>query len=112
VSAYTTLASALLFPVHELLKRHDTTRIRRALEVSQWLEPEALRAAQLQRLRTFLQDIAQGVPYYRELFARERFEPAGLQSVADLAALPALTKPIIRTRYDDLKHREARALGR
>ena len=48
---YTRLASGLLFPLHERFKGHTSVRVRRALERSQWLAPEALAALQVQRLR-------------------------------------------------------------
>ena len=36
------------------------------------------------------------VPHYRELFARRKFDPRAVSSLADLARLPFLTKDIIR----------------
>ena len=96
MSFYTKLVSGALFPLHERLKRHDSTAMRRRLERSQWWSREAIEADQLQRLRLFLVDIGTHVPYYQELFARLQFKPAQLQSLADLGALPLLTKASIR----------------
>ena len=72
---YTRFASGLLFPVHERLKGHCSVALRRRLERSQWLEPDALLAEQLGRLRAFLADIGQRVPYYRDLFRERGFDP-------------------------------------
>jgi phenylacetate-CoA ligase len=102
-SLYTRAAAGLLFPLHERLKGHDTVARLRALEASQWHSPERLRADQAERLRAYLQRIGTQVPYYAELFARLRFDPAAVRSAADLAALPLLEKADIRTHAERMK---------
>ncbi len=89
---YTRLCAAVLFPLHERLKGHDSVALRRRLEVSQWWTAEQIAADQAQRLRLFLVDIGQHVPYYRELFARTGFDPQRVASAADLQRLPLLGK--------------------
>jgi phenylacetate-CoA ligase len=78
----------------------------RRLEESQWWSPQALATWQTGRLRAFLIDIGQRVPYYQSLFAMHGFDPRRLQSAADLQALPLLTKATIRAQGAQL-----RALG-
>jgi phenylacetate-CoA ligase len=112
MSAYTRAVAALLFPLHERLKRHDSVAVRRALEQSQWWPAERLQALQLQRLRTLLAEAGRHVPYYRDLFREQGFDPAGVQSLADLQRLPFLTKALIRTHTEALKHEQARGLAR
>lgn len=109
---YTRFVSAALFPLQERLKRHDTVRVRRAMEASQWWPRERIAALQLQRLQTLLQDAALHVPYYRELFARAAFDPAAVRSTADLQALPFLTKVDIRAHSDALRADDAVGLAR
>ena len=99
---YTGIVSSLLFPMHEHLKRHDTVAIRRRLESSQWWPAAELAALRLRRLRTLLRDAAVHVPYYRDAFARQGFDPAGVDSLADLERLPFLTKPLIRAHTEAL----------
>lgn len=101
--AYTRVASGAIFPLHERLKNHSSVARRRELERTQWLTPEQLASIQLQNLRRFLQTIGQRVPYYRDLFESLRFDSAGVTSVADLSALPLLTKADIRRHTDRLK---------
>ena len=72
------------------------------LEASQWRTPEEIEAAQTGALRRLLKHAADDIPYYRELFAKHDFDPRGVRSRADLAALPLLTREIIRERYKDL----------
>lgn len=102
-SLYTRLASGLLFPLHERLKGHDSVAVRRRLEESQWWSHARLEVYRVERLRSFLKGIGQTVPFYRKLFADIGFDPASVQSLADLSALPLLTKSIIRGNVDALK---------
>jgi phenylacetate-CoA ligase len=103
MSVYTRLTAGVLFPLHEWAKGHDSVAVRRRLERSQWFTPDVLRAEQAARLRGFLVEIGQRVPYYRDLFARLGFDPAALASAADLQRLPLMGKPEIRAHLEELK---------
>ncbi|MCD0423655.1 AMP-binding protein [Rubrivivax sp. JA1024] len=109
---YTRFTSGVLFPLHERLKRHDSVAVRRALEASQWWPPERLEALRVERLRTLLTQAGQHVPYYRELFAEHRFDPAAVTSVADLQRLPFLSKAVVRAQGERLRHEQAEGLAR
>mgnify|MGYP001809772640 CR=1 FL=1 len=112
MSVYTSLVSGLLFPLQERLKHHDTVRVRRELERTQWWSPEQIEALQLERLRRLLAEAAAHVPFYQRRFAEAGFDPAALRSVADLRAIPPLTKADIRAHFDDLRHAHAKPLAR
>jgi len=112
MSLYTSLVSTVLFPLHERLKHHDSVALRQQMEDVQWWPAERIAAFQLQRLRDLLQDVATHVPYYTALFAQHGFDPASVQSTADLQRLPFLTKPIIRANTEALKHAKAQGLAR
>jgi phenylacetate-CoA ligase len=105
-SAYTRVASGLLFPLHERLKGHHSVGMREKLEQSQWLKPAELAQLQLRHLRSFLADIGQRVPYYQQLFARLGFDPMLMRSTAELARLPLLTKADIRSNTDAMMARD------
>jgi phenylacetate-CoA ligase len=109
---YTRLVSGLLFPLHERIKGHDSTALRRAMEVSQWWSAERLEELQLARLRALLAHARAHVPYYRDLFQSIGFEPDAVRAIADLAALPFLTKADIRANLEKLKAEGARNLAR
>lgn len=111
-SLYTSFVAGLLFPAQERLKGHDSPRIRRAMEASQWWPRERIEAHQAQRLRDLLVEVDQHVPYYREVFAKEHFDPATVRSSADLQRLPFLTKALIRSHTDRLRADNARGLAR
>lgn len=111
-SLYTSVCSGLLFPLHERLKRHDSVAVRRRLEQSQWWPRERIIADQAERLRGFLVDVGRHVPYWRQHFERSGFDPARLQSVADLRRLPLLTKSDIRAHVESLKADDAGPLAR
>lgn len=109
---YTTLVSSLLFPLHERLKRHDSPRIRRDMEDVQWWPADRIATLQLERLRRFLTEVGQHVPYYRDMFARIGFEPGAMTGLHDMARLPFLTKPLIRAHTEALRHVHADGLAR
>ena len=109
---YTRFVSGALFPLQEWLKKHDTVRVHRDMEASQWWPRQRILDLQLKRLQALLQDVALHVPYYRELFARTGFDPAAVRSVADLQALPFLTKAEIRAHADALRADNAAGLAR
>ncbi len=112
-SLYTALVSRVLFPMHELLKRHTTVAVRRGLEASQWSTPAELEALQLRRLRRLLERANRAVPYYRDLFRDIGFDPArDLSSLADLTRLPRLDKATIRANGDRMKAGDAVGLAR
>ncbi len=108
---YTPLISSLVFPLQERLKRHSTVAVRRRMEQSQWWAPEQIAALQAARLRALLVDAAR-VPYWRELFARLKFDPGAVTGPQDLQALPLLDKPTIRANTEAMKHPQAQGLAR
>jgi phenylacetate-CoA ligase len=109
---YTRFAAGVLFPLQERVKKHSTVAVRAALEESQWWPPSRIEALQLQRLRALLSAAATDVPYYRDLFEREGFDPASVASLADLSRLPCLDKTLIRANLESLKSVRAGPLAR
>ena len=112
VSLYTHFSAGFLFPLHERLKGHNTVALRQQLEQSQWWSPEQLEIHQVRRLRAFLTEIANRVPYYRHVFRLQGFDPQALQSTVDLKALPLLTKQDIRQHGDQFIARGHRPMSR
>jgi phenylacetate-CoA ligase len=111
-SAYTRFVSNVAFPLHERLKRHSTTAIRQELEATQWWPRDRLAAWQAARLQALFMHAATFVPYYRDVFKEHGFNAASVQSVADLARLPFLTKEVVRANADRLRSDGARNLTR
>lgn len=93
----------MLWPAWEgIVKRRDTLTHLSYLEQSQWEATEVRRKRELADLIALLDFAGREVPYYRELFRAQRFEPRGVTSAADLLALPVLTRELVRERYADL----------
>ena len=103
VSWYTGFCSRLLFPLHENFKGHDSVAVRKRLEESQWWPADRLAAYRVERLREFLVDIGQRVPFYRDLFKRLAFEPTSVDTLEALSALPLLAKQDIRANVERIK---------
>jgi len=112
MSLVTNICSSILFPLHERVKGHASVRMRESLEQTQWWPAERIAAVQLQRLREFLSDIEQRVPYYRDQFSSANFDPSTIASLADLERLPRLGKPEIRANLERLKASGATGLNR
>ena len=112
MGAYTSLVSSLLFPLHERIKKHDSVSVRSEMEKSQWWGAERLDALRLSRLRTLLKNAGENVPYYKRLFVELAFDPDTIETVDDLQKLPFLTKSIIKTNTEAMKHVQARGLAR
>ncbi len=100
---YTRFVRSVLFPAHERIKGHTSVALRERLEQSQWQASEQIAAAQGRRLREFLVEIGRRVPYYRDLFASLGFDPARVDSAADLQGLPLLNKATIREHAERMK---------
>ncbi len=111
-SIYTRFASGVLFPLHEKLKGHHSVAMRRQLERTQWWSAEQLRQLQLERLRAFVGQVYQRVPYYRRVMEQAGLTPEDVRSVDDLRQFPILTKKIIRENVEELKARDAGRLTR
>lgn len=112
MNVYTRLVSGLLFPLQEKLKGHDTVRVHRAMERSQYWPRARLEALRVERLRALLRHAGTHVPYYRELFARVGFDADADIGLDDLCRLPLLDKAAIRAHGDALKSDQARGLAR
>ncbi len=112
MSLYTTLCSKVIFPLHERLKHHQSVAIRRRLEEQERWPRERLEAWRVERLRTFLMRIGKNVPYYRDLFAANSFDPATITSIADLQRLPLTDKAAMRAAGDSIKADDAVDLSR
>jgi phenylacetate-CoA ligase len=87
-----------------LLKTALLLRGSRALDVLREIEdaprrsPEEVRAGQMRRLSALLAHAEARVPYYRELFRKLGIQSRDIRTLEDFAALPVLTKDIIRER--------------
>jgi phenylacetate-CoA ligase len=112
MSLYTQLVSNVLFPLHENLKKHDTVRVRKDMEKTQWLALDELKKLQLARLKSFLIDVQQHVPYYQQLFQQLAFDPVAIESLSDLSCLPLTSKSVIRANTEQLKADDAIGLAR
>ncbi len=112
MSIYTSFISSILFPLHEHIKKHDSVRVRKEMESSQWRDNIVLQELQLSKLCYLLKHAQKHVPYYRKLFSETGFKPDYIQSISDLAQIPLLDKSIIRTNSEEIKSEIAQDLDR
>jgi phenylacetate-CoA ligase len=102
-SFYAWAYGKVLFPAWQRAIRGRPVREHQEwLGRTQWLsraELDGLRLASLQRL---LEHAGRHVPYWSQLFRTVGFEPRAVRSLADLDALPVLTREIVQERFHDL----------
>ena len=72
------------------------------LRPAAFAKPADLKAAQWQRLSALLAHAEAHVPYYREMFSSLGIHSPDIRNLEDFAALPVLTKDIVRERQRDL----------
>jgi phenylacetate-CoA ligase len=93
----------LFFPTWQrLVHRRPIAAHLDLLEATQWLSADEMERVQVSELRALLAHAGANVPYWRELFARLGFDARDVRTRDDLAALPILTREIVRERHDDL----------
>jgi phenylacetate-CoA ligase len=73
---------------------------------NEFVAPGQQLARQLARLQRLLVYSGTAVPYYRDLFARLKFDPQKVHALAELAALPLLERRTVQERGEQL-HTEA-----
>jgi phenylacetate-CoA ligase len=74
----------------------------REMRESERWDGARLRALADAKLRRLVAHAAVHVPYYREVFARERLDVREIRGLDDLPKIPMLTKQTLRERFDDL----------
>lgn len=92
----------IVFRAVDLAMGADISGKVRALLASERLPAEQRQAVQVTRLREILRHAGENIPFYRETFRNHGIDPASLESVADLARLPILTKSDIVAAGDAL----------
>ena len=112
MSLYTQLVSKIIFPLHEFVKKHDSVVVRKDLEKTQWLSPGEIEKLQIVKLKDFLTIAGRNVPFYRDLFLAEGFDPANFTDLNDLTKIPLLSKKEIRSNTECLKSINAKNLSR
>ena len=99
------MVNRVLFPLQERLKGKPTHAMLDELQRTQWLDAGALREIQFRRLRRHLEFAYREVPYYTRLLDEHGLQPWRIQSFADFARIPCLTKELIRQHFDELQPR-------
>jgi phenylacetate-CoA ligase len=108
---YTSLISSVLFPLHERFKKHDSVKVHKEMESSQWWDERHLKELQLSKLCQLLKHAQTHVPYYRKLFEEIGFKVENMHSINDLTRIPFLDKSKIRANTEALKSEIAQDLA-
>lgn len=96
------LVAAVIEPAWDLFEGSVRLRTYRELLRSQWQSRDQLAALQSRRLRALVKHAVESSPFYARRFATAGVDPATVQDINDLAALPLLTKTDIRENLDEI----------
>jgi len=101
---YEPLFRRVLFPLYESgLRRRKTLRHLDEYERNQWLDEDAIRHLQWQKLQRLLRHCWEHVPYYRQQWTKLGIAgPQDIRGLDDYARLPVLDKPTIRANFGQL----------
>jgi len=88
--------------MHERLLGRRTLACLRQLERTQWLGTSALAELQYRKLQRLLSHAYRHCPFHRRRMDRAGILPATMHSLADLRALPLLTKAMIQRHTNEL----------
>jgi len=97
-----TLSGRLLFRLTQVMRRSRSLEILSEIRSTPTASPDEIQAKQLARLSALLASAESHVPYYREMFRTLGCRSRDIRSLKDFAAIPVLTKDIIRERSKDL----------
>ena len=103
MTLYNTLARHVLAPSRDRVRGRSAMKCLAELEESQWWPRERIEELQAERLQRLIGYAYDHVPYYRRLMDERGLKPHDIQSTADLAKLPMLTKDSIRANFDDIR---------
>ena len=102
---YDLIARHILGPLQNLSRGPRIRKYLNELEKSQWWPRDRILGLQNDRLRKLVRHAYDKVPYYRRIFDERGLKPNDIQSYADLAKLPVLTKQLIRENSDRMMSR-------
>lgn len=100
-NAYTLMVANGIFPVHELMKGHQTLRVHNQLMQSQWWPYQEILELQKKKLYRFMFKVATEAPFYKRC---HEFLPASPDETFDaFSHWPLLTKEDIRNNFEAFK---------
>ncbi len=99
---YSFLDRKVLFPIGELLNGSNILRNYKLLQQSDWFEREQLYELQNKYLVRLVHHCYENVPYYTDLFNKNKIKPKDINNRNDLVKIPVLDKQLIRDNYDKL----------
>jgi len=97
----------IVFPVHELVKRHSTLRILREMEATDSLTVSELEQFRTAKLSQFLQYAYTHVPYVQRIMHQAGVGVSDIHGPADLVRLPVMRKADVREHRLEMRSRVA-----
>jgi phenylacetate-coenzyme A ligase PaaK-like adenylate-forming protein len=100
IDLYGPLLAKALFPAFEAARGRPTVKLLESLRETERWTPGALRDLQVGMLRRVLRHAYRHTEFYRRMFDERGLAPEDFRAVDDLAKLPLLERPIVRSSID------------
>jgi phenylacetate-CoA ligase len=95
-------ARNIVIPIFDIYRGTKCMDYLNSLRESQWLTRDKIQLFQNESLRRLINYSYNNVPYYRQILDERGLKPADIETPADLAKLPILTKSMIREKPANL----------
>jgi phenylacetate-CoA ligase len=90
------IARKIGYPLQDLVKHTSILKKKEFLMETQKWDESRLREYQFSKLKSLLQFSMRHVPYYRDLFIKEKIDLNDITRIEDIKIIPVLTKEIVR----------------
>jgi phenylacetate-CoA ligase len=100
IDLYGPLLAKALFPAFEAARGRPTVKLLESLRETERWTPGALRDLQVGMLRRVLRHAYRHTEFYRRMLDERGLAPEDFRAVDDLAKLPLLERPIVRSSID------------
>ena len=96
------IAKNISYSLQDFFNKTSILKTHQFLNQSQSWDREKILDYQFEKFLKLLHYSCRNVPYYRELFKREKLDLNDISNPEDIAKIPILTKKIVRQQYDKL----------
>ncbi|HEU4730841.1 MAG TPA: hypothetical protein VFT22_23260 [Kofleriaceae bacterium] len=100
IDLYGPLLAKALFPAFEAARHRPTVRLLRELRETERWAPSALRDLQIGLFRRLIRHAYRHTEFYRRMLDERGLSPESFATVADVARLPLLERPVLRASID------------
>ena len=96
------IAKHIGYPLQDLIKKTNVLNTLALLRKSQYWPEDRINEYQLKKLKKIIRYAKNNVPYYENLFKKNKLDSSDIKSIDDINKIPILTKEIVRRENHNL----------